>query len=240
MGRTRAHDHAVENTDVGFICEEMLMRSISGTTFNRTKSCGAVASIGRSPLKKTAGLRTIGWALAAIIAYAPIASAQQQPPRRWTPSLTGGVARAGLRGGGSAGAARVGFEVQRSITSRVGTVFAVESYVMQEGLAQPSCIAGAQCQETSTLPGMLVGSSMGLVFHPVGDVLSLLTTVGGFYGPSIVGSQPKGAFSTTLGADIELPWESRFSPIIGVRLVYLSQPLANVRTLVGPGAGLGF
>ncbi|MFN8571555.1 MAG: hypothetical protein U0132_05810 [Gemmatimonadaceae bacterium] len=190
--------------------------------------------------KSVGAIRTNVLAFLAVMAFGQTAAGQQQPPHRWTPSLSGGVARAGLRGGGSTGAARVGFELQRSINSRVGTVFSVDSYVMQEGMAEPSCIAGAQCQETSTLPGMLVGSSMGLVFHPVGDALSLLTSVGGFYGPSIVGSQPKSAVSTTLGADIELPWQSRFAPIIGIRLVYLSQPLANVRTLMGPGAGLGF
>jgi hypothetical protein len=86
----------------------------------------------------------------------------------------------------------------------------------------------------------LLGTSGGLVLYPFGDALAFSGALGGYYGPSIQGAIPKSSLATTLGLDFELPWNSRFSPLISARFVYLSSPLANVRSLMGPTAGFGF
>jgi hypothetical protein len=132
------------------------------------------------------------------------------------------------------------FGLNRAVNDRVSTTLTVDSYVTDYGVAIPNCVPGGSCQETSTLPGMLLGTSGGVTLYPFGDALAFLGAVGGYYGPSIKGTIPKSTLATTIGLDYELPWNSRFSPLISVRFVYLSSPLANVRSLMGPGAGLGF
>ena len=167
-------------------------------------------------------------------------SAQRRPMQGWSPTLGAGVARAGLRGGGSTGAMHARFGLNRDVNDRVSTTLTVDSYVMDYGVATPSCIPGGSCQETSTLPGMLLGASTGVVLYPFGNALAFSGALGGYYGPSIRGSMPKSTLATTIGLDYELPWNSRFSPQISARFVYLTSPLANVRSLMGPSAGFGF
>jgi hypothetical protein len=175
----------------------------------------------------------------AAIAAAPL-GAQRRPTGRWSPTLGAGVARAGLRGGGSTGAMHARFGMNREVSDRVRAMLSVDSYVMDEGMAIPSCIQGTSCQATSILPGTLLGMSGGVTLYPLGNALAFSGAVGGYYGPSIRGPIPKRTLATTIGLDYELPWESRFTPLISARVVYLSSPLANVRSLIGPGAGFGF
>jgi len=179
-----------------------------------------------------------GLCLSAVVTVA--ANAQRRPMQGWSPTLGAGVARAGLRGGGSTGAMHARFGVNRAVNDRVSTMLSVDSYVMDAGVATPSCVPGGRCEETSTLPGMLLGTSAGMVFYPFGDALAFTGALGGYYGPSIVGSIPKSTMATTIGLDYELPWNSRFAPVISARFVYLTTPLANVRSLMGPGAAFGF
>ncbi len=185
-------------------------------------------------------LGRIGMGLAILAIAATSLSAQRRPMQGWSPTLGAGVARAGLSGGGGTRAVHARFGLNRAINDRVSTTLSFDSYMMDEGVAIPSCIPGGACEETSTLPGMLLGTSGGLVLYPFGDALAFTGTLGGYYGPSIRGSIPKGTMATTIGLDYELPWNSRLSPIISARFVYLSCPLANVRSLMGPGAGFGF
>jgi hypothetical protein len=154
-----------------------------------------------------------------------------------------GFARAGLRGGGSAGAIHTRFTVHRPFNRQLGALVSVDAYGMSEGVSTPSCVPGspaALCEQRWITPGLLLGTSTGLVAHPAGDAVALLATVGGYYAPTIRSSQPRATAAFTAGADFELPWRSRFTPLVGVRFVYFSTPLANVRTLAGPGTGVGF
>ena len=186
----------------------------------------------------TLGRISMGLAICAITATS--VSAQRRPLQGWSPTLGAGVARAGLRGGGATGAMHARFGLNRAVNNRVSTMLSFDSYLMDAGVASPNCIPGAKCEETSTLPGMLLGTSGGLVLYPFGDALAFTGAIGGYYGPSIRGSIPKRTLATTIGLDYELPWNSRFSPILSARFVYLTSPLANVRSLMGPGAGFGF
>ncbi|MEP7344695.1 MAG: hypothetical protein ABI877_05495 [Gemmatimonadaceae bacterium] len=186
----------------------------------------------------TLGRVAMGFAISAIVATS--LGAQRRPRQGWSPTLGAGVARAGLRGGGSAGAVHARFGLNRVVNDRVSTTISFDSYMTEYGVATPSCIPGGACQETSILPGMLLGTSGGLVLYPFGDALAFTGALGGYYGPSIRGSIPKGTLATTIGLDYELPWNSRFSPLISARFVYLTSPLANVRSLMGPSGGFGF
>lgn len=184
------------------------------------------------------------WVMGAVIVLAASTShqlhAQRRPTQAWTPGFGAGVARALLQGGGSAGAVRVTVSVTHAHNHTVAAQFSADSYVMQSGVATPGCVAGGACEEVSTLPGVLIGASGGIVVRPVGDALAFVGAVGGYYGPSIRGNIRKGALAMTLGLDYELPGSARLSPILGVRFVYLTQPLTMVRSLIGPGAGLEF
>ena len=182
----------------------------------------------------------IAMGLSISVIAATSVSAQRRPMQGWSPTLGVGVARAGLRGGGGTGAVHARFGLNRAVNDRVSTTLSFDSYMMDEGVAIPSCVPGAKCEETSTLPGMLLGTSGGLVLYPFGDALAFTGALGGYYGPSIRGPIPKGTFATTIGLDYELPWRSAFSPTISARFVYLTRPLANVRSLMGPGAAFGF
>ncbi|MFN8580916.1 MAG: hypothetical protein U0163_08090 [Gemmatimonadaceae bacterium] len=169
--------------------------------------------------------------LGAVAALAAPLVGQQQPPRRWT-SLTG-AAGAPASVVAACRAGRVGLELQRSTAG--GDRLAVESYVMQEGMAEIVVFARGILPIDVHAPGVLLGSSVGLVSscgrravvdHGCWRVLRSVDC----------GRQPKSAVATTLGADLTMP-ESRFAPVIGVRFVYLSQPLANVQSLLAPAPG---
>ena len=147
---------------------------------------GTVGSAGR-----------ISVALAVMVLSATTLTAQRRPTQGWSPTLGVGVARVGLQGGGSARAMHARFGLNRDVNDRMSTMLAIDSYMTDYGVATPSCIPGGSCQETSTLPGMMVGTSAGVALYPFGNALAFSGALGGYYGPSIRGSIPKSTLATT-------------------------------------------
>jgi hypothetical protein len=190
------------------------------------------------------GSHRLAWMtlIVAGLAQVAVTPVSGQAPRRWAVGAALGVASVGMtRGAGraTAGHARIG--IARYLSPRLSAVLSMDAYTMAEGQAIPSCLpnAGSACGSRTTQPGLLLGTSLGLSSQ-LTDGISLMGSVGGFTGPDIQGAQARSTAALSAGAEFELPWRSRFTPIIGVRYVYFTTPLAGVRSLIGPGAGVGF
>ena len=188
------------------------------------------------------GLHQVTWRAGVLVASVSLIAspAKAQDVRQWTLGMGLGLARAGLTGGGSATAVRTNVAMARPLSRRAQALVSFEAYSMDAAEAIPGCVPGAQCETRTTQPSLLLGPTAGIAVQPFAGGLSLALMGGGYYGPTIKGTQPRSTAAWSGSVDYELPWKSRFTPTIGFRYVRMTTPLANVRWLAGPGGGMAF
>ena len=147
------------------------------------------------------------------------------------------VAFAGL---GSTGAAVAQFRVSRFFTRDIGSELSAFAILPTGGAASmPACVPGARCQSRSTprlLNGVLVAP-----FVYLGNT-GLRASLGGGAVRAVGGEGDGGRSSAAaaLGIEWDSRSDSRFSPVIGIRVVRLARPVVGARQLVLPGVGLTF
>lgn len=127
-----------------------------------------------------------------------------------------------------------------ALGSRATAALVFDAYAMSEGVAEPGCIPGGVCESWTTHPGAVLGLSLEARAYPWEERFSLAAGVGGYWGPSVKGSQvSSSSAAVSVGADYEFG-ESRLLPSIGFRFTHLTSDIAGVRWMASPSLGLRF
>lgn len=152
-----------------------------------------------------------------------------------------GFSGVGSRSGSAEAAIHVQVALAAAMGGRRAAALVFDSYLMPTTVEEPLCAPPAtNCASQTIHPGAVLGLSLEMLTYPWEHGLSLVTGIGGYWGPNIKGaSVSRASAAVTLGATYEFR-EAWWPPSIAVRFTHLATDIAGVRWMMSPSIGFRF